>query len=160
MFEIHQIHLTHFAHPQMQHMNYLSELNQWIGCAIMLPLIFLIGCICTLWNIHIELATKWITLARCASIMIIIPVWTICRRHQHIIILYNAGMIWTVQIFATSCQLPINGQVHTEPILFIPRIVNRSIFSAWYHSRCSISEKQIFPESVEVSNWPLSEMHL
>jgi len=87
-----------------------------------------------------------------------VPVLTIWRRHCHILP-SKAGTILTLRKFSTYYQLPINGEIRTEPIFYIFTIVRKSHFSALSHNRYIIWEKLISAACAEVLNSPHSEMH-
>ena len=112
---------------------------------------FLNGYISPTCKRHIDPATKSIRFDRCLSIMTGVPVLTIWRRHCHIWH-SKAGTILTLQKFSTYSLLLINGEVHEEPICYIPKQFSTSPSSAPYHSRHIICETRMSAECAEVSN--------
>jgi len=112
---------------------YQGRFVEWVPVTISL-LIFPNGYISPTWKRHIDLPTKSITSNRCSSIMTGVPVLTIWRWHCHILD-SKAGTMLTLERFSTCCLLPINGEVHAEPICYNPEQFRMSPWSAPYHSR-------------------------
>jgi len=129
---------------------YRSQFGESVPVTI-LPLIFLNGYISPKWKRHIDLGTKSITFDRCSSTMTRVPVLTIWRKHCHILH-SKADTILTLQKLSTYCLLPINGEVHAEPIFYVCKQFRIRPLSALDHSKYIIWEKHMSGECAEVSN--------
>jgi len=107
---------------------------------------------------HFNLVTTSITFDRWSCTITGIPVFTIWRRHSHILH-SKAGTILTLQRFSTNCSLPINCKFHTERIFDISKLFRASPLSPLYYRRYIIWGKRMSAECAEVLNTSHLEIH-